>query len=514
MNLSAPKNVKGPFLMKKFSALVVSVLLFLVSGAARAFEAGVPEEQGVSSRAILDWIDSVESNVDALHSFVLVRHGKIVAEGWWGPYEKDRPHMLYSLSKSFTSTAVGIAVDEGRFSLDDKVVSFFPDKVPSQPSENLARMRVRDLLCMGSGNHNDTLKPMKEGTEADWVKVFFTLPVEHEPGTHFCYNTGATYMLSAIVQKTTGQKVMDYLTPRLFEPLGIQNATWETSPQGIQTGGYGLKVKTSDIAALGQLYLQKGTWNGKRLLSEKWVGLATSKQISNGDKPDSDWSQGYGFQFWRCQHNAFRGDGAFGQYCIVMPDQDAVLAINSGLGDMQQVLTLVWTHLLPAMRPEPQAADPATRSRLADKLASLTLRTVQGERSSPSAAGVLGKTYVFEDNEKGLQSLSLNQDGKGVYLKLRNAHGEQRIDCGFGRWAKGEVTFEKALTLPVGTTNGRQVIAASGAWTAPGLYVADVYFYETPFRLAISLHFKEDRLILDLEYNVAFGQKKWQLTGR
>jgi len=169
MNLSAPKNVKGRFLMKKFSALVVSVLLFLVSGAARALETGVPEEQGVSSRAILDWIDSVESNVDALHSFVLVRHGKIIAEGWWCPYEKDRPHMLYSLSKSFTSTAVGIAVDEGRFSLDDKVVSFFPDKAPAQPSENMARMRVRDLLCMGSGNHNDTLKPMKEGTEADAV---------------------------------------------------------------------------------------------------------------------------------------------------------------------------------------------------------------------------------------------------------------------------------------------------------------------------------------------------------
>ena len=220
--------------------------------------------------------------------------------------------MLYSLSKSFTSTAIGIAADEGRLGLDDKVISFFPDKVPAQPSENLARMRVRDLLCMGSGNHNDTLTPMKEGTEPDWVKVFFAQPVEHEPGTFFKYNTGATYMLSAILQKATGQKVLDYLTPWLFEPLGIQNATWETSPQGIQTGGYGLKVRTRDIAALGQLYLRKGDWNGKRLLSEKWVGMASSKQISNGDKPDSDWSQGYGFQFWRCQYNAFRGDGAFG----------------------------------------------------------------------------------------------------------------------------------------------------------------------------------------------------------
>ena len=501
--------------MKKFPGLFISAFLFLVSSAAWAFETRAPEAQGVSSRGVLDWVNAVERDVDALHSFVLVRHGKVVAEGWWAPYEKERPHMLYSLSKSFTSTAVGLAVDEGRLSLDDKVVSFFPGKAPAQPSENLARMRVRDLLCMGSGNHNDTLTPMKEGAETDWIKVFFAQPVEHEPGTFFKYNTGATYMLSAIVQKTTGQKVLDYLTPRLFEPLEIQNATWESSPQGIQAGGYGLKVKTRDIAALGQLYLQKGTWSGKRLLSEKWVGLATSKQISNGDNPNNDWNQGYGFQFWRCRHNAFRGDGAFGQYCVVMPDQDAVLAITSGLGNMQQVLDLVWTHLLPAMRPEPLAADPATQTQLSEKLTSLTLRPVEGERRTPAASGVLGKTFTFEDNEKGLQTLSVNQDDKGVFLALRNAHGEQRIDCGFGQWSKGEVTFEKALTLPVGTTNGKQAIAATGAWTAPDRYVACVYFCETPYRLTMTLAFKEDRLSLDLDYNVMFGpQKKWQLTGR
>ena len=499
--------------MRKFPAFFICAFLCLVTGLSRALETGAPEEQGVSSRAVLDWVGAAEREADALHSFVLVRHGKIIAEGWWAPYEKDRPHMLYSLSKSFTSTAIGMAVDEGRLNLDDKVVSFFPDKAPAQPSENLSRMRVRDLLCMGSGNHSDTLPPMKDGSEADWIKVFLAQPVEHEPGTYFCYNTGATYMLSAILQKTTGQKVLDYLTPRLFEPLGIQNATWEVSPQGIQTGGYGLKVKTRDIAALGQLYLRKGDWNGKRLLSETWVGLATSKQIANGDDPDSDWNQGYGFQFWRCRNNAYRGDGAFGQYCVVMPDQEAVLAITGGLGDMQQVLNLAWKHLLPAMRPEPLAADPAARSQLANKLASLTLRPVKGDGCKP-AAGVLGQTFIFDDNEKGLQSLSLNQDDKGVFLKLRNLHGEQRVDCGSERWAKGELTFEKALTLPVGGTNGRQVVAASGAWMAPDLYMASVYFYETPFRLTLSLRFKDERLYLDLEYNVAFGPKRVSLVGR
>jgi hypothetical protein len=357
---------------------------------------------------------------------------------------------------------------------------------------------------------------MKEGTEPDGVKVFFAQPVEHEPGTFFCYNTGATYMLAAILQKATGQKLIDYLTPRLFEPLEIKNPTWEVSPQGIQTAGYGLKVKTRDIAALGQLYLRKGDWNGRRLLSEKWVAAATSKQISNGDKPESDWSQGYGFQFWRCRHNAFRGDGAFGQYCVVMPEQDAVLAITSGLGNMQQVLDLVWAHLLPGMKPEPLPADAEAQARLAAKLAALALRPVAGERASPAAsAAALGKTFAFDDNEKGLQTLTLTPSDTGATIVLRNVHGDQRVECGFGKWSAGEVTFEKALTLPVGTTNGRQPVAASGAWLTPDLYTACVYFRETPYRLTLSLRFKDDRLYLDLEYNVMFGpQKKWSLLGR
>ncbi len=492
----------------------ILVLVCLVSGSLRAFETSAPEAQGVSSHAVLDWVGTVEREVDALHSFVLVRHGKVIAEGWWSPYERDRPHMLYSLSKSFTSTAIGFAVDEGRLSLDDRVVSFFPDKLPAQPGENLSRMRVRDLLCMGSGNTDDTFTPMKAAPDGDWISIFLAQPVSHAPGTHFRYNTGATYMLSAILQKTTGQDLLNYLTPRLFAPLDIRNATWETSPQGVKTGGYGLKVKTRDIAALGQLYLQQGVWNGKRLLSEKWVRQATSKQISNGDKTGSDWSQGYGFQFWRCRHNAYRGDGAFGQYCLVMPDQDAVLAITGGLGDMQKVLDTVWTRLLTEMKTGALEPDTEAHARLTDTLATLALRPVQGERLPATAIGLLGKVYAFEENEKGVKTLSLNQDGSELYLTLNNLHGEQRINCGSGKWSKGEITFERELNPPLGMTNGRQTVAASGAWTTPDVYTAHVYFCETPYRLTMALRFKDDRLYLDLDYNVSFGAKKWQLIGQ
>ena len=323
-------------------------------------------------------------------------------------------------------------------------------------------------------------------------------------------------MLSAILQKATGQTLMDYLTPRLFTPLGIQGAAWETCPQGINTGGYGLKVKTCDIAALGQLYLQNGVWEGKPLLAPSWIAQATSKQISNGKNPDSDWAQGYGFQFWRCRNNAYRGDGAFGQYCIVMPEQDAVLAITSGLGDMQQVLNTVWQILQPAMSPTPLPADSETHKRLTDKLATLALPPVQGERTSPREADVRGKTFTFPANEKAFQSLALtgaNDDGT-VTLLLRNVHGEQRLTCGAGAWANGEIIFEKELRPPVGAANGRQPVAASGAWLSPDVYMAHVYFIETPYRLTLKLHFKDDRLYLDMAYNVSFGQRQWQLIGK
>ncbi len=308
-----------------------------------------PESQGVSSAGIRDFIETADDQVDSMHSFMLLRHGKVVAEAWWTPESADKPHILWSLSKSFTSTAVGLAVEEGKFSIDDPVLKFFPDAGPEKPSQNLQAMRVRDLLTMNTG-HQDQ---MNWREAKDWTRAFLSLPVPHKPGTHFRYNTPATYMLSAIVQKVTGETVLDYLTPRLFQPLGIKKPQWDTSPQGISIGGYGLYLRTEDIAKFGQLYLQKGRWNGEQLVPESWITQATSKQVSNGSDPTKDWDQGYGFQFWRCRHNAYRGDGKDGQFCIVLPEQDAVIAITANTRDMQGQLNIVWDKLLPALADKP-----------------------------------------------------------------------------------------------------------------------------------------------------------------
>ena len=210
------------------------------------------------------------------------------------------------------------------------------------------------------------------------VKQFLAHPVVHKPGTHFQYNSMGSYVLSAIVTKVTGQTSLEYLKPRLFEPLGIENPQWPTSPEGNFIGGSGLKLRTEDIAKLGQLYLQKGNWNGKQLIAEKWVEQATRKQVPNDQESHTkigvDWSQGYGFQFWRCTHNAFRGDGAGGQLCVVIPDKNAVIAITADTGNFQGEMNAIWEKPYPAFQADALPDDAAGQEKLKQAVAKLEAR--------------------------------------------------------------------------------------------------------------------------------------------
>ena len=353
--------------------LRIAAILLAVCGsvavASQPLPRSTPEAQGVSSAGVRAFVETADQQVNVMHSFMLVRHGQVVAEGWWKPEAAEKPHVLYSLSKSFTSTAVGLAAAEGKLSVDDPVLKFFPEDAPAEPSKNLQAMRVRDLLTMSAGHQTEP----KFSAETPWVKSFLAHPVEHKPGTHFLYNSPGSYTLSAIVQKVTGQTTLEFLRPRLFEPLGIENPEWSTSPQGVNCGGWGLFLRTEDIAKFGQLYLQKGQWNGKQLVPAAWVEMATAKQVSNGSDPARDWDQGYGFQFWRCRHGAFRGDGAFGQFCIVLPEQDAVVAITADTKDMQAEINIVWDKLLPAFQPAPLPENAEEQAKLKQTLSNLAV---------------------------------------------------------------------------------------------------------------------------------------------
>jgi CubicO group peptidase (beta-lactamase class C family) len=464
-----------------------------------------PEAQGIASSAIREFVTAADASIRDLHSFMLLRHGHVVAEGWWSPYTPDQPHMLFSLSKSFTSTAVGLAVGEGLLSIDDLVLEFFPDDQPEEVNEHLAAMRVRDLLSMSTGHVEDTTGPLHQG-DGNWAKTFLSQPVQFKPGTHFLYNSGATYMLSAIVRRLTGMNLLEYLQPRLFKPLGIENPTWQNCPRGINVGGWGLKIKTEDIANFGQLYLQKGIWHGQRLLPEAWIAAATARQVSNGSNPESDWEQGYGYQFWRCRHNAYRGDGAFGQFCVVMPDQDAVLAITSGLQDMQPVLDLVWQHLLPAMEASPLPDNRAAQAELEQKLASLTLAPQLGQPTSPLAAALSGSSYTLEPNQQGIEKISFGLLAEPNSITAHDSHGEHQIMCGGGAWLSGTTRL---------SSGEPQRIAASSAWLADDVYAVKLCYSETPFCYTFTCRFAEERLTMDAHVNVAFGSTELpQLVGQ
>ena len=477
-----------------------------------ALPRSTPEREGISSSAVLAFVNAADSAIDAMNSVMIVRHGRVVAEGWWSPYDARTPHVLYSLSKSFTSTAVGLAVAEGKFSVDDPVLKFFPGDAPDSVSANLRSMRVRDLLRMNTGQVTEaplgiTDDPKLSGQT--WVHRFLAHPVPYKPGTHFLYNSPATYMLSAIVQKTTGQTVLDYLGPRLFAPLGIERPTWVSSPEGISAGAYGLNVRTEDIAKLGLLYLQRGEWNGARILPAAWVDEATSRQTSNGSSPTSDWDQGYGYQFWRSRHG-FRGDGAFGQYMLILPEYDAVVAITSGVRDMQSVMNIVWDKLLPAMRRDSLAADPIAERALRSRLGGLMVRTPAGRATSPLARKISRRWYTFADSDR-VRAISLDFTSRVPAIAVRTGRGsvtpETRTPFGVGTWVRSPNGFangiERLLAVPE-----QPAVALSGAWTADSVFTLKIVAPETPYYSTVTFQFRGDSLTLDGEHNVAFGPIK------
>lgn len=467
-----------------------------------------PESQGISSKGILSFIKRAEKEIDALHSFMIIRHGKLVSEGWWAPYAPESPHVMHSLSKNFTSTAIGILIDEGKLSLDDKVLPFFPEYAPEKPSWQLDAMRIRDLITMNTGHIKE---PMVWGYDGDWVKFFLEAAVEVAPGTHFKYNSAATYMLSAILQKVTNEKIVDYLTPRLFEPLNIQKPNWNVSPQGINTGGWGLSITTEDIAKLGQLYLQKGQWNGQQLISKEWVSMATSKQVSNGSNPENDWNQGYGFQFWRSRHNSYRGDGAMGQFCIVVPELDAVIAITAGTFDMGQVMNVVWEELLPAMQTNPLPIAPASETALQNKIVSLKLPIISGAPTSKVAKKVAKNYFLLAENDLGIQSIKFNLHKKQHSIDIQSNNGRVSVNIGSNTYQKNVLDYHLPYTEKL-----QKKVATSGAWLSQNEYQLRVYFHEMPARITYTFTFEADQVVWEskLEHSLFGPSTQASLTGK
>ena len=451
---------------------------------------------------------------------MFLRHGKVIAEGWWNPYAPDLKHTMYSVSKSFTSTAIGFAVTEKLLTVNDKVISFFPDDLPDTVSDYLSTLTIKDLLSMTDGQDPDPTGTVIE-KDSNWVKAYLALPFVVKPGTTFLYNSLGVYMLSAIIQKVTGEKMIDYLEPRLFEPLGITGVDWETDPHGINSGGWGLRLKTEDMAKFGQLYLQKGKWQGKQIIPESWVDEATSIQIMqrpgsyNANKDSTDWEQGYGYLFWRCRHNAFRADGAFCQFIIVIPEKDAVVAITSESNGYQDEMNLVWKYLLPAIKDNQLPADDESDAILKQKLSSLALAPPESNVAPQDITEISGKTFMMAPNEMGIKSMSLQFKDDLCSLVLTTNKGEYNIDFEKNKWKTGKT----AMLGPslVGKAKGFFVppsaIAGSFNWTDNNTLELTLRYIESPHTETITCTFAENKINCKIKNSVDGEKNAVALAG-
>lgn len=506
-----------------------------------------PSEQRVDATGIDALLDAVAAANIELHSLMVLRHGRVIAEGWWAPYTADRRQLLYSLSKSFTSTAVGLAVADGLLSVEDPVLQhlgeFAPDGAaprdsathnathdgtPDELDEKYSRLLVRHALSMATGHEQDTIEAVRQSVAAtgarEWLRPFFRLPPEREPGTVFAYNQLATYTVGRIVEKVTGGHLLDFLQPRLFDALGIHEAqTMEIDGHAMAFSG--LHLRTASIAAFGQLVLQDGRWGEQQLVPAEWFEQATSLQMANDgahladgvDDPDSDGQQGYGFQFWRSRHG-FRADGAYGQFCIVWPQEDAVIVTTAETLETQQLLTLIAEHLRPAMAAGVPLADPDVEQQLADRLSALALPVPAVDGcDDPGEPGTDGSFATGSGNEAlpGVTSIDLAENPDGGWTLT--FHGDTGLPAteppltmsvGRGGWVEG--------SWPPPTGHDPVPFVAAGGWQMDGRFAAELRMIQTPhaFRLELDPAVGEFRAIWRLGPLRADGPSAHALRAR
>lgn len=466
-----------------------------------------PEKEGVSSQSIITFLDSALAGKNEFHSFMYVRHGKVIAEGWWNPYRPDLKHTMYSCSKSFTATAVGMAVRAKKLKVTDKVVSFFPEQLPDSVSTFLRDLTVKDLLTMSVGMDPDPTLIVAKDT--NWIRGFFARPIINKPGSTFLYNSLATYMLSAIVQKVTGETVFSYLTPRLFKPLGIEGADWETDPAGINTGGWGLRVRTEDMAKFGQLFLNGGKWGRRRVLSKKWVKEASNLKIvqhpdySQAKRDSSDWEQGYCYQMWRNRHNGFRADGAFGQFIVIMPEQDAVIAITSETTDMQDELNMIWKFLLPGMKKKRMPDNDSLTTEMNQQLRSLSLPLPGNSYTSDLIDSISGKEYTVQANDKNIRSLAFKFDNSICTLTIKTDTSSHDIHFGAVKWNEGETTFKGPSLVAVAANNLNRLppfkIAGEYNWRDDDRLEMVLRYIESPHTQTITCNFEGSKVTVEMK---------------
>ena len=465
--------------MKRQLLILLALLPLLLAAQVGDLPRSTPAAEGISTQAVIDMMDSLIALPECdIHHVMVVRHGKVVAELHPAPFRAEDSHTLYSASKTFVSLAVGCAIDDNLLRLDDRVMTFFPDKRTNRVSDNMAAMTVRDLLMMASGMKPDwTMR----NNSMDWVKDWLAKPVDDAPGSLFQYDSMCTFMLSAIVQRVTGHTVLDYLNLKLFGPMHITVADWETSPDGINTGGWGLRVQAETMAKLGLLLLNKGNSNGEQLVSADYVEAACSRLIDGGAKetiPPTDGNQGYGYQVWQSKWpGSYRADGAMGQYTVVVPQEDLVVVILGMKLYGHEELACIWNQLMPGLKDAPLQPEKKLQKRLEKLCANAQLSLPQGKQTGKKTDSFLGRRLQLEANRFKLKSIEVDHN----VLTLESEDGTQEtLAMGYRTW-----NYSPMMGYPYYSINAINRMQGF----AHGFTAASAYAWTSPETLEVRVHY-------------------------
>jgi CubicO group peptidase (beta-lactamase class C family) len=479
-------------------------------GLARA----TPSSMGVDADAVVAFLDAVEAADLDLHALMIHRNGYVVAEAWRWPYRADRPRNLHSVAKSFTACAIALALEEGRFCLDDKVVSFFPEALPEHTSEWLAAMTIEDLLTMRVGHASETSGAQWRTLGSSWTEAFFRIPVVERPGSAFLYTSAASYILSAILSRTTGDTLHDYLKTRLFRPLGIVGESWDIGPDGINPGGNGLVAKTADMLKLGILHAQNGVWQGERLLPEAWVANATRAHVESGR---------YGYHWWtRPDGRSYSAIGKFVQMAVVFPAHGATLAVTGAIknsGKMQPLIDQYFPAAFDAGLTDREAADERLKARIdawqredaATPWKAPYLRAAAGPHLDGIALGsdMSERRFVMRPNAQGIEILQIEFADRHCTLRLTDADGQHAIEAGFDRWIESpnEMPGED---LHHGYHLSGSPVLARACWLDASRLQMTWIFAETAFRDTIVCEFKGREVVFRREVNINSGLLRYK----
>lgn len=426
-----------------------------------------PSEQHIDAAGISEFLRRVADEGLELHSLMVARGGAVVAEGWWEPYSPSHVHLLYSVTKTFTASCIGSLVDGGLVEVDRPVIEYFP--WVEEVDDKLRRLTVRHCLNMATGHTQEAWSdefrdlPVTDGHDP-LVRKIFTLRPDEEPGSVFCYNQIATYLLGAVVREVTGQPMLAELRRRILDPLGIEDFYMGTTPRGDELGFTGGHATTEALIRLGLLYLGRGVFGGQRVLSEAWVRDASTPNLPNPEAT-GDWAQGYGFQMWASAHG-YRADGAFGQFSLVLPEHDMVIATTAQEGDMQAILTAVWDCIVPAAR---RAGSAEADRRLAEELAALRMPPLASD-GGPGSHDCWRRDGGNLPDAWSQLCLRPSEDGASLVFKEVGVS----VLVGDGVWSRS--SWER--------DGHRAELAASGGWQG-GEFVAEIRVLHTPHAIRV-----------------------------